>query len=157
MISSRWRANTRGTVPDHNFMYDIQQMESGYTRDSATKLWSGTVPRVSALRLLDIIHVTRQTDSKHTGQGLMMLDLVLPVQGLEARAFTHKGCINTVLLFKTLTLCLPDVMNNPSPLKNRPRCYTKSRTAQDAFRPIPGLISCAGVTGRLGLLFHACT
>ena len=115
MISSRRRANTRGTVPDHNFMYDIQQMESGHTRDSATKLWSGTVP-VSALRLLDIIHVTRQTDSKHTGQGLMMLDLVLPVQGLEARAFTHKGCINTVLLFKTLTLCLPDVMNNPSPL-----------------------------------------
>ena len=30
---------------------------------------------------------------------------------------------------------------------NRPRCYAKSPTAQDAFQPIPGLISCAGVTG----------
>ena len=28
--------------------------------------------------------------------------------------------------------------------KNRPRCYTKSPTVQDAFWPIPGLISCAG-------------
>ena len=36
-------------------------------------------------------------------------------------------------------------------LKNRPRCYTKSPTVQDAFRPIPGLISCTGVTGRWGL------
>ena len=26
---------------------------------------------------------------------------------------------------------------------------------KDAFRPIPGLISCAGVTGRWGLLSHA--
>ena len=31
--------------------------------------------------------------------------------------------------------------------KNSPRCYAKS--------PIPGLISCAGVTGRWGLLSHA--
>ena len=31
----------------------------------------------------------------------------------------------------------------------------KSPTAQDAFRPIPGLISCAGVTRRWGLLSHA--
>ena len=31
-------------------------------------------------------------------------------------------------------------------LKNRPRCHTKSPTAQDAFWPIPGLIRCAGVT-----------
>ena len=36
--------------------------------------------------------------------------------------------------------------------KNRPRCCVKSPTAQDAFQPIPGLISCAGVTGRWGLL-----
>ena len=28
-------------------------------------------------------------------------------------------------------------------------------TVQDTFRPIPGLISCAGVTGRWGLLTHA--
>ena len=28
-------------------------------------------------------------------------------------------------------------------------------TAQDVFRPIPGLISSAGVTGRWGLLYHA--
>ena len=40
-------------------------------------------------------------------------------------------------------------------LKNRPRCYTKSPTAQDTFQSIPGLISCTRVTGRLGLLFHA--
>ena len=41
------------------------------------------------------------------------------------------------------------------PKKNRPRCCVKSHTAQDTFRPIPGLISCAGVTGRWGLLSRA--
>ena len=33
-------------------------------------------------------------------------------------------------------------MNNQqttSPLQNRPRCYAKSLTAEDTFRPIPGL------------------
>ena len=40
-------------------------------------------------------------------------------------------------------------------LKKRPRCYVKSPTAQDAFRLIPGLISCTRVTGRWGLLSHA--
>jgi len=30
--------------------------------------------------------------------------------------------------------------------KGRPRCYAKSPSAQDMFWPIPGLISCAGVT-----------
>ena len=39
--------------------------------------------------------------------------------------------------------------------KDRPRCYVKSSTAQNTFLPIPGLISCAGVTGRWELLFHA--
>ena len=34
------------------------------------------------------------------------------------------------------------------PYKKRPRCYVKSPTAQDVFRPIPGLINCTGVTGR---------
>ena len=40
-------------------------------------------------------------------------------------------------------------------LKNRLRCYVKSPTAQDVFRPIPGLISYTGVTRRGGLLSHA--
>ena len=31
------------------------------------------------------------------------------------------------------------------PTKNMPRCNTITTTVQDAFRPIPGLISCAGV------------
>ena len=31
----------------------------------------------------------------------------------------------------------------------------RSSTVQDMFQPIPGLISCAGVTGRWGLLSHA--
>ena len=31
--------------------------------------------------------------------------------------------------------------------EGRRSCYVKSPTAQDAFWPIPGLISCAGVTG----------
>ena len=39
--------------------------------------------------------------------------------------------------------------------KNRPRCYLKSPTVQDVVRPIPGLINCAGVTGRWGLLSRA--
>ena len=40
-------------------------------------------------------------------------------------------------------------MNNQqstSPKKIRPRCYVKSPTAQEMFRSIPSLISCAGVT-----------
>ena len=39
--------------------------------------------------------------------------------------------------------------------KNRPRCYVKSPTVQDTFRPVPGLISSAGMIERLGLLSHA--
>ena len=31
----------------------------------------------------------------------------------------------------------------------------QSPNAQDAFRPIPGLISCAGVTGSVGITCHA--
>ena len=42
-------------------------------------------------------------------------------------------------------------MNHSSP---RPKCYAKSPTVQDVFQPIPGVISCAGVTGRWGLLSH---
>ena len=45
--------------------------------------------------------------------------------------------------------------NHISLNKSRPRCYVKSPIAQDVFRPIPGLISCAGVTGRWRLLSHA--
>ena len=44
---------------------------------------------------------------------------------------------------------------NHSSLKTRPRCYAKSPTGQDAFQAIPGLISCAGVTRRWGVLSHA--
>ena len=39
--------------------------------------------------------------------------------------------------------------------ENRPRCYAKSLSAQDAFQSIPGFSSCAGVTERWGLLSHA--
>ena len=39
--------------------------------------------------------------------------------------------------------------------KGRPRCYVKSPTVQDAFWPIPDVISYAGVTGSWGLLSHA--
>ena len=55
---------------------------------------------------------------------------------------------------KPMNLVLFRYMNNQRttvPLKNRPRCYAKSPTAQDVFRPIPSLISCAGVTGGWGL------
>ena len=40
-------------------------------------------------------------------------------------------------------------MNNQRTISNRPRCYAKSPTAQDAFWPIPGLINCAEVTGNM--------
>ena len=36
--------------------------------------------------------------------------------------------------------------------KKQPRCYTKSPSGEDMFRPIPGHISCTGVIGRCGLL-----
>ena len=32
----------------------------------------------------------------------------------------------------------------------------QSPNAQDAFRPMPGLFSCAEVTGSVGVLRHAC-
>ena len=35
--------------------------------------------------------------------------------------------------------------------QHRHSCYAKSRTAQDTFWPIPDLISCTGMTWRLGL------
>ena len=35
-------------------------------------------------------------------------------------------------------------MNHISLIKIRPRCYVKSPTVPDTFRPIPGLISCTG-------------
>ena len=38
--------------------------------------------------------------------------------------------------------------------KGRPRCHLKSPTVQDVFQLIPGLISCTGITERLGLLSH---
>ena len=44
-------------------------------------------------------------------------------------------------------------MNHIS-LKNRPKCYTKSPTAQDAFQPIPGLISCMHTYGTLTNMKH---
>ena len=43
-------------------------------------------------------------------------------------------------------------MNNQWTTKKKPRCYTKSPSGEDMFRPIPGHISCTGVTGRCGLL-----
>ena len=51
-------------------------------------------------------------------------------------------------------VCMHEQSTNHTSLKNRPmtRCYAKSPTAQDAIWPIPGLISCTGVTGRWGLL-----
>ena len=44
-------------------------------------------------------------------------------------------------------------MNHIS-LKNRPRCYTKSPTPQDAFRLIPGLISCMHTYGTMTNMKH---
>ena len=46
-------------------------------------------------------------------------------------------------------------INEPHCPKERPRCYVRSLTLQDAFQPISDLISCAGVTRRWGLLSHA--
>ena len=46
-------------------------------------------------------------------------------------------------------------LNHISLKKNRPRCYVKSPIAQDAFRPIPGLINCAGlVLGKITFYSH---
>ena len=45
-------------------------------------------------------------------------------------------------------------INEPH-LPYKTRWYARSPTAQDMFRPIPGLISCTGVSGRWGLLYHA--
>ena len=74
---------------------------------------------------------------------------------------TRPPQLSCLLLKYLLTRLLWDKMGNtwtinePHLPKNRPRCYVKSPTAQDAFQLIPGLISTAGVTGRWGLLCHA--
>ena len=49
---------------------------------------------------------------------------------------------------------LASCMNNQwttSPLKNRPRCYVKSPTAQDAFWPIPAVLGWLGDGGELSI------
>ena len=67
----------------------------------------------------------------------------------------EKKCLHfwcTFWLHVQLTL---KSMNHISPnTKDKPRCFAKSRTAQCVFQPILS-ISCAGVTGRQGLLSHA--
>ena len=63
---------------------------------------------------------------------------------------TRKALNKKLRWFATLTINEPHL-----PTKNSPRCCVKQTTVQDTFRPIPGIISCAGVTGRWGLLTHA--
>ena len=46
-------------------------------------------------------------------------------------------------------------INEPHLSQKKPWRSAKSSTVQDTLQPIPGLISCAGVTGRWGLLSHA--
>ena len=55
----------------------------------------------------------------------------------------------------TLLIVHEQSTNHISLNKNRPRCYAKSPTVQDMFLPILGLISCAGVTGKWGLLLYS--
>ena len=52
-------------------------------------------------------------------------------------------------IFVPIVICTNNQRTMYISLKNRPRCYGKSPTVQDAFWPIPGLVSCGGVTGRL--------
>ena len=51
--------------------------------------------------------------------------------------------------------CMHQQSTNHISLIKQARCYAKSPTAQDAFQPMPGLISCAGVTRKWGLPYHA--
>ena len=58
---------------------------------------------------------------------------------------------------KTHVLWMHKQSMNHISLKKRPRCCAKSSTAQNMFRPIQGLISCARVIRRWRLRSHACT
>ena len=83
---------------------------------------------------------------------ISVLRLLLPDS--EVTAKTDNGSVHAV---HAIHVCMRkhEQPTNQISLKNRPRCYTKSPTAQDVFRPLPRLISYAGVTRRWGLLSHA--
>ena len=61
----------------------------------------------------------------------------------------------TNIAVKVLLCCVHEQSTNHISLRNDHRCYAWPPTASNMLRPIPNLISCAGVTGRWGLLFHA--
>ena len=68
------------------------------------------------------------------------------------------GCCFTHTIWEMMHCMLGNkCMNNQQAisLKSRARCYAMLPTACNAFRPIPGLINCAGVTGRWKLLSYA--
>ena len=73
------------------------------------------------------------------------------VQGVDAHTCMYT-CMNSLIYTHTHTCIHP---NHISLKKiNRPRCYAKSHTAQDVFRPTPSLISYTGVIERWRLLSH---
>ena len=78
--------------------------------------------------------------------------------GAARHTADHKRCVWAITLVYSAYSSMhtrgmhEQSMNHIFLKKNRPRCYIKSPTAQEAFRPIPGLISCTGVTGRWGLI-----
>ena len=82
---------------------------------------------------------------------ISVLRLLLPDS--EVTAKTDNGSVHAV---HAIHVCMRkhEQPTNQISLKNRPRCYAKSPTAQDVFRPLPRLISYVGVTRRWGLLSH---
>ena len=53
------------------------------------------------------------------------------------------------------TLCYMRISRNHNSLGCEQLDVNQSPDAQDVFRPIPGLISCTGATGSVGVTCHA--
>ena len=86
---------------------------------------------------------------------ISVLRLLLPDSEVTAKtALVYNSSVHVV---RAIRVCMHkyEQSTNHISLKNWPRCYANPPAVLDVFRPLPGLISYAGVTGRWGLLSHA--
>ena len=86
---------------------------------------------------------------------ISVLRLLLPDSEVTAKtALVYNSSVHVV---RAIRVCMHkyEQSTNHISLKNWPRCYANPPAVLDVFRPLPGLISYAGVTRRWGLLSHA--
>ena len=107
-----------------------------------------------------LIISSRERTSAHTTKGSFLLLVFIKLANVNTVNPVSVSTFRSVHVIdnyctKVLREHAPTSTNHISP-KNSPRCqHAKSPIAQNTFRSIPGLISCAGVARRWGLLSHA--